>query len=139
MSAMPTNHLQALIGGYVDNEPNYAWRYQAKCAGDDTEVFYPPRDRRMYKGIADQAKAICWGTGDNDTGCPVRNECLWYAIELDDTHGIWGGLSNRERSHLRRKFEKDNPTGSLKDYILEWDGGNKAKRHAKDLLGYEED
>ena len=122
----------------MDSEPDYSWRYQAKCAGVDTALFYPPRDRRLYKDVADRAKAVCWGTGDNDLGCPVRNNCLWYAVESDDSYGIWGGLSNRERGHFKKAFEMDNPTGSLKDYTLEWDGGNKAKRYAKGLLGHTE-
>lgn len=123
----------------MDTEPDYAWRYEAKCAGTDTDIFYPPRDRKLYKPIADQAKAICWGTGEDDVECPVRSECLWYAIEMDDTHGIWGGLSNRERSHLKRKMERSKDKRPLKEQVLEWDGGNKAKRHAKSVSGHEEE
>ena len=48
-----------------DDEPTWAWRYSAKCRGEDTEIFFPPRDKALYKPIATQAKAICWGkTGD---------------------------------------------------------------------------
>jgi WhiB family redox-sensing transcriptional regulator len=117
----------------MEHEPEYAWRYEAKCKDEDTDLFYPPRDRRQYKPIADKAKAICWGTGDNDPECPARSACLWYAIEMEDTHGIWGGLSHRERSHLQRKFDKLKLPITFKQYILEWDGGNKAKRHAQGI------
>ena len=58
------------------DEPEYAWRYKAKCSGQDTDIFYPPRDKEQYKDIADKAKAFCFGeTGKNH--CPVRAECLW--------------------------------------------------------------
>jgi WhiB family redox-sensing transcriptional regulator len=112
-------------------DPPHSWRYDAKCKDVDTDIFYPPRDRRLYKGIADRAKAICWGTGDNDPECPVRRQCLWYAIEMDDTHGIWGGMSHRERSHMERKFNRMNLDMSFKQYVMEHDGGAKAKRFIK--------
>ena len=114
-------------------EPEHSWRYEAKCMDIDTEIFYPPRDRKLYKPIADQAKAVCFGTGDHDPECPVRHQCLWYAISMDDTHGIWGGLSHRERSHLKRTHARSKSRIPLKQYILESDGGNKAKRHLKGL------
>lgn len=112
-------------------DPEHAWRYQAKCMDVDTNIFYPPRDRRQYKGIADRAKAVCWGTGEGDPKCPVRSQCLWYAVSTQDTHGIWGGMSHRERSHLVRKFETLQTGMSLKAWILQHDGAGKAKRHAK--------
>jgi WhiB family transcriptional regulator, redox-sensing transcriptional regulator len=112
-------------------EPDWAWRYEAKCAKNDvpTDLFYPPRDRRLYKGIADKAKAVCWGT-DGQGECSVRRECLWYSLETQDTHGIWGGLSHRERSHLRKRYRKEHPPVSFKAWILKGPGGDakKAKR-----------
>lgn len=114
-------------------EPAHSWRYDAKCMDVDTEIFFPPRDRRLYKPIADKAKAICWGTGDDDPECPVRRQCLWYAISMDDTHGIWGGMSHRERSHLKRKYDRSKSTVPFKQFILEHDGANKAKRFLKGI------
>lgn len=115
------------------HEPEHSWRYEAKCMDVDTSIFFPPRDRRLYKPIADKAKAICWGTGESDPECPVRSQCLWYAVSMDDTHGIWGGMSHRERSHLKRKYERSKLSIPLKQFILEHDGGSKAKRFLKDV------
>lgn len=89
--------------------PSWGWRYEAKCAGEDTELWYPPRDRRLYKPIADKAKAICFGR-DGRPPCPSRVPCLLDAIERDELHGIWGGLSHRERNALKRKAEKSKMT-----------------------------
>lgn len=112
-------------------DPEWSWRYDAKCADVDTDIFYPPRDRRLYKPIADQAKGICWGD-DGRPECPVRRECLWYSIEQEDTHGIWGGMSHRERSHLGRRYRRESPPIPFKDWILTGDGGQ-GKRKQRTL------
>lgn len=68
------------------------WKKDAKCRGiSDASIFFPlnPRDATM-------AKAIC-------KGCPVRQECLEYAVELKEYHGVWGGASERERRQIIRQ------------------------------------
>lgn len=42
-----------------------------------------------------KAKAIC-------AGCPVRAECLDYALADVELRGTWGGTSPGERKALRR-------------------------------------
>ena len=85
------------------------WRYDAKCRDMDTEMWFPPRDKDLYKPIADKAKVVCFGR-DGAPECPVRVACMLYAEKNDDAHGIWGGLSHRERSALRRKAERNGST-----------------------------
>jgi len=95
-----------------------SWREQARCWGEDTELFFPPRDKDKYKTIADQAKTMCLGA-NGKSPCPVLNQCLWYAIDSDEVHGIWGGMSHRERNALVRKWRrlyKDKMT--LEEYVL---------------------
>lgn len=81
------------------------WRYDAKCRGLDTEFWYPPRDKSKYKPIADIAKDVCFGR-DGAPECPVRLQCLLYADKMEEQHGIWGGMSHRERNALKRKAAK---------------------------------
>lgn len=88
-----------------DDDPKWAWRYDAKCRGVDTEIFFPPRDKDQYSSIAEKAKGICLGN-DGSPACPVRKNCLKDAIEREELHGIWGGLSHRERNAMVRKYEK---------------------------------
>lgn len=40
--------------------------------------------------------------------CPVKTQCLEYALVNDETHGIWGGMSRRERVNIKRA---GNPRG----------------------------
>jgi WhiB family redox-sensing transcriptional regulator len=35
--------------------------------------------------------------------CPVRQDCLEAALVRDESYGVWGGLSARER---KRRFAK---------------------------------
>lgn len=32
--------------------------------------------------------------------CWVKAECLTYALNADEQHGIWGGLTPQQRNHL---------------------------------------
>ena len=34
-------------------------------------------------------------------GCPVRRECLEYALAADERYGIWGGKTPEERARGR--------------------------------------
>jgi len=65
------------------------WRELAACRGTDLEVFFPGRGE-----TAGPARQVC-------AACPVRQPCLDYAISNRITHGIWGGLTERERRAMR--------------------------------------
>ena len=68
------------------------WRELAACRGADLEVFFPGRGES-----AGPARQVC-------AACPVRQPCLDYAITNRITHGIWGGLTERERRALQSRW-----------------------------------
>jgi WhiB family redox-sensing transcriptional regulator len=68
------------------------WRYWAACRGVDLELFFPGRGES-----AEPARRIC-------ASCPVREPCLDYAIRHEIVHGIWGGLTERNRRALRSRY-----------------------------------
>ncbi len=73
-----------------------SWRELAACLRlEEGEVdFFPdPED----VGAIAVAKAVC-------ATCPVAEECLAYAIETNQSEGIWGGLTPKERARLRRRW-----------------------------------
>lgn len=66
------------------------WVEMAACRGVDTNVFFPGDDRSEGGKEYDMARTIC-------ASCPVAQDCLRYAIELDIPGGMWGGMSRRQR------------------------------------------
>lgn len=67
----------------------------AACRHEDLEMFFAVGD-----GREENAKAVC-------QRCPVRWECLTYALETRQRHGVWGGLTAEERVLLIRKIRSD--------------------------------
>lgn len=67
-----------------------AWREEAICLQTDPAVFFVEKGESTV-----EAKRTC-------LGCPVRVQCLAYALENDEHFGVWGGLSERERRRLKR-------------------------------------
>ncbi|GAB3580307.1 hypothetical protein GCM10027445_50400 [Amycolatopsis endophytica] len=86
----------AVSWGDLDVSRNeLAWRAQAACRDDRApQVFFPEQGGRAAKTVA-RAKQRC-------TGCPVRAECLNYALARREGFGIWGGLTAHERRALLR-------------------------------------
>jgi WhiB family redox-sensing transcriptional regulator len=71
------------------------WRERAACRGTDLDVFFPERGE-----TAEHARQVC-------AECPVREPCLEYALSNRITHGIWGGLTERERRPLQSAWVQD--------------------------------
>ena len=67
------------------------WTVDAACAGADPSVFFPEHGR-----AATQAKQIC-------AGCPVRADCLDFALASHERFGIYGGLTEKERRAEARR------------------------------------
>ena len=67
------------------------WQRNASCVGLDSSIFYPPTDRE-----AGRAKAVC-------AECPVRQDCLEFALTVREKEGVWGGLTAVERQRLVRR------------------------------------
>jgi len=82
-----------------------SWREQARCWVEDTELFFPTRDKDKYKTIADQAKTMCLGA-KGKSPCPAVNQSQWYAKNSDQVHGIWGGMSQHERKPHGRQWRR---------------------------------
>lgn len=71
------------------------WMVDALCAQIGADEWFP--DKGESNTVA---KLTC-------RRCPVRSECLEYALDHDERHGIWGGLSERERRKLKTQRRRD--------------------------------
>ncbi|GGX84006.1 WhiB family transcriptional regulator [Streptomyces minutiscleroticus] len=83
-------------------EANESWSERAACRAVDPEELF-------VEGAAQhRAKAVC-------SGCLVRTECLAYALDHRIEHGVWGGMTERERRALLRR----RPTVTSWRHLLE--------------------
>lgn len=64
---------------------------------DPDRVLFPDddRDRNAALDRWDEGRALC-------DGCPVRVDCLDYALTVGERFGMWGGLTPAERGRLAR-------------------------------------
>jgi WhiB family transcriptional regulator, redox-sensing transcriptional regulator len=74
------------------------WAAQARCAQADPDAWFPDQGQHALAMIAIRA---C-------LACPVRAQCLDYALSGADTWGgiatgIWGGTTPRQRDRLRQQ------------------------------------
>jgi WhiB family redox-sensing transcriptional regulator len=60
---------------------------EAKCIGIDTEIFFD-------KTLEPAAIKIC-------SKCPIKLLCAEYAIRNDEQYGVWGGLTETDRTKIR--------------------------------------
>lgn len=67
------------------------WTGRARCRGLDPEQFFV-RSLEQARG----AIKVC-------QRCPVRQECLDYAVAEGIEVGVWGGLTERQRRAYARR------------------------------------
>ncbi|MFD3945208.1 WhiB family transcriptional regulator [Streptomyces sp. NPDC058579] len=78
---------------------DHSWHSRAACYGinpkeADRLFFHGPRNFRDRQ----QAKQVC-------AACPVQRDCLNFALENGVEHGLWGGLTLKERAKWRDKLD----------------------------------
>lgn len=75
-----------------------AWYDDALCAQTDGDAFHPDTG-----GTTIAAQRICNGNPKRDLApCPVRAQCLSYALENDLSFGVWGGVTAHARRQMKR-------------------------------------
>jgi WhiB family redox-sensing transcriptional regulator len=73
------------------DDNNLDWKWDAECAkpenADKADLFFSANADKRY-----EAKNLCFT-------CPVRAQCVKYALENKEIWGIWGG---RDENEIRR-------------------------------------
>ena len=72
------------------------WQELAYCKGRDTNDFYPDFSAKGAAKQVREMKMVC-------RKCPVILDCLQSALDNNEQFGIWGGMTPKERSKLRRQ------------------------------------
>jgi WhiB family transcriptional regulator, redox-sensing transcriptional regulator len=72
-----------------------SWMEFGSCREHPPNVFFP------VDGVGvEVAKRIC-------AKCPVREQCLEYAVENRIEHGVWGGTSERGRRRIAQARRRE--------------------------------
>ncbi|WP_127130293.1 WhiB family transcriptional regulator [Georgenia sp. SYP-B2076] len=73
------------------SDEDESWARYAACADAEPDALF-------VRGAAQRsARALC-------LGCAVRMQCLAEALDSQISFGVWGGLTERERRALLRRF-----------------------------------
>ena len=74
----------------------YGWEARGACQHSDPELFFPVAAHGPALRQLARAKEVC-------ARCPVRVQCLEYALQSGQSFGVWGGASEEERRLMRRR------------------------------------
>jgi WhiB family transcriptional regulator, redox-sensing transcriptional regulator len=76
------------------------WMLRARCREVSSSEFFPS------DGVGvERARRVC-------AECPVKTECLEYALKYRIDHGVWGGCSERERRRILKRRRSGRSTVS---------------------------
>ncbi|MGW4651320.1 WhiB family transcriptional regulator [Kitasatospora sp. NPDC004289] len=73
---------------------------RAVCREEDPELFFPIGNTGPALLQIEEAKAVC-------RRCPLLTECGDWAMDTDQDHGVWGGLSEDERRTIKRRAARN--------------------------------
>jgi len=73
-----------------ESRDEYEWMFEGLCRDVDPVWFFPSDDLGV-----EFAQRVC-------AECPVKSECLEYALLHRIHDGVWGGESERERRRIVR-------------------------------------
>lgn len=71
------------------------WQNDSACRSIETAKMYPSSEKNQ--GVV--AETIC-------APCPVRLNCLVYALAYDEQFGVWGGTTEKERAKFQKELKE---------------------------------
>jgi WhiB family transcriptional regulator, redox-sensing transcriptional regulator len=75
------------------NTDLWDWQLRGACRNADPDLFFHPDGERGPARLARElaAKAVC-------AHCPVRMPCAGHAERVREPYGVWGGMSEDDRT-----------------------------------------
>ena len=76
------------------------WIQQARCIGEDPELFFQIGTTGPAVEQTRRAIAVCHE-------CPVRADCLEWSLDSCQDAGVWGGVGEEDRREARRQRRRE--------------------------------
>lgn len=74
------------------------WQTHAACRDTNPELFFPPSEDDTSTIVARARFAVAPICGR----CPVATECLRWALDTGQDHGLWAATTPTDRRAIRR-------------------------------------
>lgn len=84
-------------GPDLPTEPQWHWRFHARCRTVDPDVFFAP-DNEHYGPRKRRERA----TKPIYSTCSAVAHCRTYAEQANERYGVWGGTSEHDRRKAHR-------------------------------------
>ena len=72
------------------------WRDLAECRTPGIDFYPHAAPGNSNRDVWANAREVC-------SACQVRTDCLTYALDNVEVHGMWGGMTPDEREMVRRR------------------------------------
>jgi WhiB family transcriptional regulator, redox-sensing transcriptional regulator len=86
------------------------WRAASACLNADPDMFFPVAAGTAAGKQTARALRIC-------QGCPVRQQCLDFAMQSGEKDGIWGGTTPEQRIRARRGRNRGTAGGTWRQAL----------------------
>ena len=81
---------------------DWDWQRHGSCHGAGTAMFFSPDGERSSARVhrERQARQLC-------AQCPVLTVCRDHALTAGEPYGIWGGMTEADRTRHRRRGRRE--------------------------------
>jgi WhiB family redox-sensing transcriptional regulator len=87
------------------------WADDGECRNIDPEYFFDDHDTE-----ADFPNPTAYLACSR---CMIQSQCLQWALDTDEKHGVWGGMTRRQRLKVRRPIMRVRCPGCSSNALLE--------------------
>lgn len=76
---------------------DHSWREHAACAKMPKELFFCETRGKKGDVILEESVAVC-------RRCPVKEQCLEFAVKNNEPYGQWAGTFPKERAEMYKEY-----------------------------------
>ena len=115
-------------------DPDAKWMELALCGSRDQFLHFADHDfgKQALNRMEKRAIQMCFQ-------CPVRNECLRYAVDKRERHGIWGGSLDTDRQPIYALLDRHHEPQDARRATEALDAAITLRATQEGLIGREEE